>query len=114
MVSVENLAGLIVTCIEHKNAANQVFLVSDDDDLSTARLMSQLSISLGKRGRLWSIPVGFYQWLGAVSGRSTDIERLCGSLQVDISHTKLSLGWQPHVSVQTALAQTAEHYLSNR
>ena len=43
LVSVDNLIDLIVTCINHPNAKNQTFLVSDDNDLSTTELLSMLA-----------------------------------------------------------------------
>ena len=38
LVALDNLVSLIVTCIAHPAAANQVFLVSDGEDLSTDRV----------------------------------------------------------------------------
>jgi nucleoside-diphosphate-sugar epimerase len=114
LVSLYNLVDLIVTCISHPNAANQTFLVSDDEDLSTAKMLKELSVALGKSGKMLSFPVKFFEVLGKVSGKSAIIVRLCGSLQVDISKTKELLDWQPPVSVKEGFARTAEHYLNNK
>jgi len=45
-VSIKNLVDLILTCINHPKAANQVFLVSDDYDLSTAELVIKITEAL--------------------------------------------------------------------
>ena len=67
LVAVENLVDLIITCIEHPNAANQTFLVSDGYDVSTSCLFKQLSASLGrlsgKRTVMLFVPVFLYKLL---------------------------------------------------
>jgi UDP-glucose 4-epimerase len=114
LVYVDNLVDLIVTCISHPKAANQTFLVSDDDDLSTTRMIKELSSALGKKGWLVPIPVILFEILGKLMGKSAIIDRLCGSLQVDISKTKALLDWQPPICVKDAFAKTAFHFLLNR
>lgn len=102
-VSVSNLAHLIMICMHHPSAANQIFLVSDGNDLSTTALMRKMSQALGKPIRLIPIP----QWLLIISarfvGKKTWSQRLCGSLQIDIGKTKDVLNWQPLLSVDDAL-----------
>jgi UDP-glucose 4-epimerase len=56
LVALDNLIDLLVTCVTHSAAANQTFLVSDDEDLSTTELLSRLARALGKRPQLISIP----------------------------------------------------------
>lgn len=113
LVSVYNLVDLIVNCISHPNAANQTFLVSDDEDLSTAQMIKELGVALGKSGRMLYLPVKLFEVLGKVTGKSAIVYRLCGSLQVDISKTKQLLDWQPPVSLKEGFARTAEHHLKN-
>lgn len=114
MVYIGNLVDLIIKCISHPNAANQTFLVSDDDDLSTARMIKELSVPLGNKGWLLPIPVKVFDVLGKITGKSDIIERLCGSLQVDISKTKRLLDWHPPVSIKDAFTETASHFLDNK
>ncbi len=114
LVSVYNLVDLIVKCISHPNATNQTFLVSDDEDLSTEKMLKELSVALGKSGKMLSLPVQLFELVGKVTGKSAIVARLCGSLQVDISKTKQLLDWQPPISVKEGFARTAEHYLNNK
>ncbi|PCJ51162.1 MAG: hypothetical protein COA74_00340 [Gammaproteobacteria bacterium] len=111
MVYIENLVDLIIKCIYHHKAANQTFLVSDDDDLSTARMVKEMSISQGNKGWMLPVPVKVFDILGKVTGKSAIVERLCGSLQVDISKTKQLLDWQPPVSIKEAFNVTATHFI---
>lgn len=114
MVSVYNLVDLIVTCIDHPNAINQVFLVSDDMDLSTSELIRRLSQACGARGWMLPIPIFFFNILGKIMGKSNVIERLTGSLYVDISITKEQLDWKPPVTVDDAFHKTADAFLENK
>ena len=56
LVFIDNLTDLIVTCIDHPDAKNEIFLVSDNCDLSTAQLFRQLSVACGKSGFLLPVP----------------------------------------------------------
>jgi nucleoside-diphosphate-sugar epimerase len=110
-VFLDNLVDLIVTCIDHPAAANQTFLVSDDEDLSTTALLRRMAAALGRPARLVPVPVGLITLGARVIGRPGVAQRLCGSLQVDIGKTKELLDWSPPVSVDEGLRRTAEHWL---
>jgi nucleoside-diphosphate-sugar epimerase len=108
-VFLDNLVDLIVTCIDHPAAANQTFLVSDDEDLSTAALLRRMAAALGRPARLIPMPAGLITLVAKLIGRPGIAQRLCGSLQVDIGKTKTLLCWSPPVSVDEGLRITAEH-----
>jgi UDP-glucose 4-epimerase len=110
LVFLGNLIDLIVTCIDHPAAANQTFLVSDDEDLSTAALLRRMAAALGRPARLIPVPVGLIAFGAKLIGRPGIVQRLCGSLQVDIGKTKALLGWSPPISVEEGLRRTAEHW----
>ncbi|UOG92020.1 MAG: SDR family oxidoreductase [Candidatus Thiothrix sulfatifontis] len=113
LVALPNLIDLITTCIDHPAAANQTFLVSDGEDLSTTELLQRLSRALGKPARLLPIPQSWLETALTLVGKRAIAQRLCGNLQVDISKTRDLLGWIPPVSVDAALRQTAQAYLTN-
>ncbi len=114
LVDLDNLVDLIVRCIDHPAAANQVFLVSDGEDLSTTELLSKMAAALGKPARLLPLPSRLLEVGAAMLGKQALAQRLCGSLQVDISKTRELLGWSPPVTVDQALRKTAEHFLQKR
>ncbi|MBO2607087.1 UDP-glucose 4-epimerase family protein [Shewanella algae] len=111
LVSVANLVDLIITCIDHPNAANQVFLVSDDHDVSTSEMVREMAKALGKPTWQLPIPIWCYKFVGKLCNKSDVVDRLTGSLQVDISHTKDTLGWEPPQSLQEGFKQTAQAFL---
>lgn len=111
LVALDNLVDLIVTCIDHPAAANQTFLVSDGEDLSTSELLRRMGSALGKPARLLPVPSRLLEVGAAMLGKQALAQRLCGSLQVDISKTRELLNWTPPVSVDEALRKTAKHFL---
>lgn len=106
-VALDNLTDLICLCLTHPRAANQTFLISDGEDLSTASLVSRIGLALGRPARLIYVPVSWLKIASIVLRRPGLYQRLCGSLQVDISKTRAVLGWSPPVSVDAALKKTA-------
>lgn len=113
LVALDNLVDLVVACVRHPKAANQTFLVSDQEDLSTPDLLRRAGKALGKPARLFPVPVVALEAVAHVCGRSNVALRLCGSLQVDTSKTRELLGWTPPFTVDEALRLTALHYLHN-
>lgn len=112
LVALDNLVDLILTCVEHPAAVNQVFLASDGNDLSTTQMLQQLGVALAKPARLLPIPMNWLNFAFTVLGKKSFTQRLCGSLQVDITKNQQLLGWVPPVSVEDAMRKTAEAYLS--
>ncbi|MDH1146514.1 SDR family oxidoreductase [Pseudomonas mosselii] len=114
LVALDNLVDLLVTCIDHPAAANQTFLVSDGQDLSTTQLVAGLGVALGKPARLLPVPAAWLRGAAILVGKGALAQRLCGSLQVDIGKTRELLSWAPPVSVEQAFKATAEHFLKER
>ncbi|MCG6202521.1 UDP-glucose 4-epimerase family protein [Psychromonas antarctica] len=111
LVSVDNLVDLITTCIDHPNAANQTFLVSDDEDVSTSQLLSNMAIALEAPNRLLPVPSSWFTFAARLIGKPAISQRLCGSLQVDISKTKELLNWTPPYSAAECMKKTADAFL---
>jgi nucleoside-diphosphate-sugar epimerase len=112
LVTLDNLVDLIITCIDHPAAAGQTFLVSDGEDLSTPDLIRKLAYAMGRPARLLPVPSGLLRLGGKLTGKTAEVDRLIGSLQVDISHTCDTLGWRPPVSVDDALWETGRDFVA--
>lgn len=110
LVALPNLVDLIICCMTEPAAANEVFLVSDGKDLSTPALMRAIAQALGKKAFLLPVPVILLRLAGWLTGRSAVIDRLTGSLQLDISHTTNKLQWRPPVSIEQELKRTVAFY----
>jgi nucleoside-diphosphate-sugar epimerase len=102
-VALDNLVDLIMTCLEHPTAVGQTFLVSDGEDISTTELLFRLGQAMGRPARLLPVPVSWIKFSAALAGRRDLVRQLCASLQVDIEHTRRTLGWNPPISLEQGL-----------
>lgn len=103
LVALDNLVDFIVTCIDHPQAANQTFLISDGEDLSTTELVRRMAQAAGVPARLVPVPVWALQAVGRLVGKRDALQRLCGDLQIDSGKARKILGWEPKISVQEGL-----------
>jgi len=106
LVGLDNLVNLILACTMHPKAANQTFLISDGEDLSTSELLRKIGKALGRPPQLLWVPVGFISLVAGLLGKSKISERLLGSLQVDIHKTCEMLDWSPSVAIDEGLRRT--------
>jgi len=111
IVNVWNLCDFLLLVLKHPSAPGRTWLVSDGEDLSTPDLIRRIGTAMGRRVRLPPVPVAFLRLSAALVGRRGELDRLCGSLAVDITQTRAQLGWAPCVSVDEALARTVAWYL---
>jgi nucleoside-diphosphate-sugar epimerase len=102
-VAVDNLVDLIVTCIDHPNAVNQTFLVSDDEKISTSNLLRKLTLAAGKKPWLIPVPVSFLKLIASIVGKKATVEKFSSSLTVDIEHTKNTLNWKPPITLEEGI-----------
>tara|TARA_Y100000766_G_scaffold279233_1_gene287139 strand:- start:2797 stop:3735 length:939 start_codon:yes stop_codon:yes gene_type:complete len=109
LVSVYNLVDLIHNCIDHPKAGNQIFLVSDDQDLSTTDMVKLMAKVQGNKPRLLPVPVWILKLLGKLIGKPDMISRLTESLQVDITHTKEVMDWKPPHSVEQGFTKCVQN-----
>jgi len=114
LVALDNLVDFIVTCITHPQAANQTFLVSDGQDLSTTELVRGMARAAGVPARLLPVPPWALQAGATLLGKGDAAQRLCGNLQVDISKARSLLGWVPPVSLEEGLRQAVKGALHEK
>ncbi len=113
LVSLDNLVNFIIHCIDHPKAANEIFLISDGEDVSTTELIKKVAKAFDKKAWLLHIPVSWMTFIAKLVGKTDVTERLFGSLQVDSSKARDLLGWKPVVTMDEQLKKIAENYLSN-
>ena len=108
LVALDNLVDLIVTCLSHPAAANQTFLVSDGDDVSTTELLRRIGRVMGRPVHLIPLQASWLKLAAAVFGKQDLVQKLCGSLQVDIEKTRRLLSWAPRISLDEGLRRAIE------
>ena len=111
MLALDNLVDFIILAASHPRAANQTFLLSDGQDLSSKELVEKIAFALGRAPRLLPVPVSFLRLLGFLTGRRAAIDRLLGSLQIDSSKARQLLDWTPPVTVEKGIELTVVPWL---
>lgn len=107
-----NLVDVIITCVVHPRAAGEIFMVSDGQDISTPDLIKIISSAIGKRARLFSLSPAFLKALAKIAGKTEEIEKLSGSLFIDIGKIRSLLAWKPPFTLEEGIKLTVKHYKS--
>jgi len=113
LIYLGNLVDAIARCIEHPGARGPL-LVSDAECVSTPDLVARIAHALDRPARLVSAPLALLRMAAAVSGRSGEIRRLTGNLEVDPSRARKLLAWRPRCTLDEGLAETAGWFKSLR
>lgn len=112
LAGLDNVVDLILRCIDHPAAANQIFNVSDGEDVSTSDLLRRIARAFGLRSRLVPVPARVLSAGAALLGMKSEMSRLCESLQVDIAKTRERLAWSPPVNLDEGLRRAAGAFLA--
>ena len=112
MIYIGNLVDAIVKCIKHPDAANQTFLVSDGQDISTPELIRMIAKAMDKKARLFPCPTPLLKMIGRVLGKTAEIERLTSSLQIDSTKIRKTLDWTPPYTIEDGITETVKGYKS--
>jgi UDP-glucose 4-epimerase len=114
LIGVGNLADFIQTCMTHPDAAGEVWLISDGEDLSTTELMRKLLHLMDSPDRLFAVSPRWLQRGANLIGLGAEMHRLCDSLVVDSAPAFERLNWRPIKSVDEGLALTVEAFEAER
>jgi nucleoside-diphosphate-sugar epimerase len=111
LIAIDNLVDFISLCADRERspqAANQVFVVSDDEDVSTTELLRRIAKAYDKKQWLIPIPVGLMKFVAKLLGKSDQADRVFGNLQVDCAKAKDLLGWKPVITMDEQLKKMAD------
>ena len=109
-----NLVAAINLSLTHPAAANQIYLVSDGEDVSTTDLIRRLASLMGKQLWLLPLPPRLLGLVAGMLGKSAEAERLIGSLVLDSGKIRRELGWRPPFGLDVGLAETVRRYRQQR
>lgn len=110
MVSIYNLVDLIHTCMTHPNANGEVFIASDQDDISVKQLFEKLAYYQNNRLLILPMPKSLISFLASLVGKKAVASRLCSELVVDTSKNTQLLGWAAPYSVDASLQKMFNIY----
>ncbi len=106
LVAIENLISFIIVCIEHERAANQLFLISDNDDLSTLEVAKVIGKLMGKEPYMIKVSVRILWFILKLLGREKMGVSLMSDLQLDIGRSLKLLDWTPPFSPKELIEST--------
>lgn len=110
MVYVGNVVSALIACATHRKAANQIYLISDGEDISTPQLIAKISTVLNSRNRTFYFPISLIYFAATLFGKRAAIQRLTQSLIIDSAKIRKELGWQPPFTLIDGLKITADWY----
>lgn len=105
LIAIDNLVSFIITCILHPKAANEIFIISDDDNLSTTQLLKKIATAFNKKALLLPIPVSWMIFVAKLLGKEADAIRLFSSLAVNSSKARDLLDWHPVTTIDEQLCR---------
>lgn len=109
-VGINNLTDFIAVCVNNSKAAGQTFLVSDGKDISTVELIRLVAHAMGKKEKLFNVPVWLLEIITKLVNRTKEFERLSDSLQVDISYSVDRLNWVPVEPLDQAIRHAVQSF----
>lgn len=110
-IYLENLLKFIEILVNHPKAGNEIFLCSDDDDISTADLFKELSYGMYKESLILKVPRFLFLFFFLI-GKGHLPKKLNESLVIDNSKSANLLGWNPPYSTKNALKKVSKEYLN--
>jgi UDP-N-acetyl-alpha-D-quinovosamine dehydrogenase len=113
-IALENVIQAISACIAHKKAVNGIFIISDDEYISTRDLIRKISNAMGKPARIFNFPVFIAKLLLIMIGKKSLYNKLWGSLRVESKKIKEQIGWTPKIGMDEGIQKTVEWYLNEK
>lgn len=110
LVYLDNLVDFIIRCVNESAAAGEIFLISDDQDVSTAELIKKIAFHMGKNSHLFPVPLKILKALLILTGKRKEVYRLTDSLQVEISKAKRIMNWQPVSTLDEGINTTVRWF----
>ena len=97
-IYIGNLVNFIAVCVDHPVAGNELFLVSDIDDVSLSSMIEQISKNLNLRGSLFAFPLTVLERVLTLLGRGGLANQLLKPMRIDASKAQRLLDWIPPCS----------------
>lgn len=113
MIYVDNLVDALIVCATHPAAAGQTYLVSDGEGVSTPQLVKAIAITMQRPDRVFPFPLSIMRLAARMIGKSSAVDRLTQSLEIDSSKIRNELGWRAPYSMQQGLQTTADWFLQS-
>ena len=102
-VGIHNLQSFLHLCGTDAKARNQIFNITDDEDVSVAELCQIIKEIVKKKSYLLAVPNAWMKMVLKIVGKTDVYEKLFEASQLDINHAKKTLNWKPILTVRDEL-----------
>lgn len=106
-VGLGNLLDFITLCAQHQAARNQLYLIADGDDVSTADFIRHIAQASGRPARLLHVPLPLLRAAAKLLGRADAVDKLTVPLQIDCRKAREQLGWIAPYTLDQGLQHAA-------
>ncbi len=113
-IALENLADVTIRCIDHPAARNELFHVSDGEDLSTPEMLRAIAGGMDKEAVLLPFPVQLIRMAAQMLGQRDAARQVCGSLAIESRKVRTVLAWQPPLTAREALQAAGAGFAAKR
>ena len=114
IISINNLIDFIKLTLNHKNASNQIFLVSDSVPISTRDLINKLIQSQNSLFKNLLIPKSILMFTLTILNKKNLANKVLGSLEIDWTKSFTLLGWKPPFNTSDELEKLLPDNMINR
>ncbi|MEI7595020.1 MAG: NAD-dependent epimerase/dehydratase family protein [Bacteroidota bacterium] len=109
-LNIHNLIGFIEASILYKQS--NIFVLCDNESISTKELISQISKSLKKADKQISIPQSLLSILKKI--KPDIFNKLYGELTIDNTRATEILGFNPTHNIEQGIIEMTKYYLDNK
>jgi nucleoside-diphosphate-sugar epimerase len=109
LIAIDNLVSFIIICALHPKSANEIFLISDNNTLSTTQILKKITKAFNKKPLLLPVPVSWMVLVAKLLGKEADAVRLFSSLIVDSSKARDLLDWHPVTTMNEQLCKITKY-----
>lgn len=110
---VHNLIEVLIKVLECPQLKTGILFVADNPPISTAGLVRGIAGAMNRKPRLVPIPERFFRKLTPILGEAS-IDRLAGSLTVDIRRLHAETGYRQPWTIDEGLTETAGWFMAER
>jgi nucleoside-diphosphate-sugar epimerase len=114
MIGLANLCDFLMLAMTHPNAANQTFLIGEDDGAPVEEMFRVLSRALGRGPFIVALPRSLLAAAFMLIGQGASFQRLYGDFIVDWRKARELLGWRPVVDRDAEIARTIVAFRAQR
>ncbi len=95
LIYIHNFLSFLAICIEHKNVAEKVFVINDNNDLSTAEIILLIATISKNKAKIIKFPKIILSFFFKAIGKNKVRESLLENFQIDSSVSRKLTGWYP-------------------